>query len=496
MLERNVVIKNPWGKLRVALVYPNLYTVGMSNLGYQLLYDLLNAREDIYCERFFYDYNRSLETNSKLGSFDVIAFSWQFELDALNILKILYRNSIPLRRHERKQLVVIGGPCAVNPYPLRRVADLFYIGEAEVNLLPLLDEWSRDKDSWESLKDVKGIYVSELDNSTERVYYKDLDSYHPIAQIMSPGAALGESFLLEASRGCSFGCRFCMGGYIFRPRRERSFHRLREIVEEGIRVNAPKKISVLGASVSDYSWAEELIDYLAEKKLELSIPSLRAGSLTRRIVEALVKSGQRSLTLAPESSQRLRYAANKRMTDTEITEAVNLAFNAGIKNIKLYFMIGLPGETDEDLREIINLVKGFKGRVKLSINPFVPKPHTPYQWTAFEDPAVLKKRMKLLRRELKRCAFEDLKESLLQATIARGDDALGEVMIKAVQYGGGLGGVRRAFKEKGFELYHYVKQRDPEEEFPWDKIDVGTRKKTLNREYSRAFKELAPCCGS
>jgi radical SAM superfamily enzyme YgiQ (UPF0313 family) len=492
MLERNVVIKNPVGKLRVALVYPNLYPVGMANLGYQLIYDLLNAREDIYCERFLLDYPRSLETGSRLGDFDVIAFSWQFELDALNILKILHRNNIPLRRDERRQLVVIGGPCTVNPYPLRQVADLFYIGEAEVGLLSLLDEWR--KGGLESLPGIRGVYISELDNEVERVYFNDLDSYHPVAQIMSPGAAFGESFLLEASRGCGFGCRFCMGGYTYRPRRERSLHKLKEIVEEGIRVNSPRKIAVLGASLSDYSRAEELLEFLAEKNLEISVPSLRAGSLTKPMVEALVRSGQRSLTLAPESSQRLRWAANKRITDAEIREAVNLAFEAGIRNIKLYFMLGLPGETDEDVEEIIALVRGFKGRVRLSVNPFIPKPHTPYQWAGFEDLGVLKRRMRLLKKEL-RCVFEDLRASFIQAAIARGDEALGEVLIDAAIRGGSLGSIRKASKEKGVELRRYVEERKLWEEFPWDKIDVGIRKKALSREYSRAM-ELAPCCGS
>jgi radical SAM superfamily enzyme YgiQ (UPF0313 family) len=494
MLERNAVIKDPRNKLRVALVYPNLYKIGMSNLGYQLLYDLLNSREDIYCERFFMDFDRSLETNASLRDFDVIAFSWQFELDALNVLRILHRNGLPIRREARDHLVIAGGPCAVNPYPMRNFVDLFYIGEAEVNLLPLLDAWMavKSKDGLEELT-LKGVYVSEEDNPVERVYLKDLDSYHPTAQIMSPGAAFGESFLLEASRGCAMGCRFCMGGFIFRPRRERNLARLMEITEDGIKACNPEKIAVLGASISDYTKAEELCQYLLEKGLQISIPSLRADSLSRGMVQALARSGQRSLTLAPESSQRLRCAAKKGITDAEVLNAANLAFDSGIERVKLYFMLGLPGETEEDIREIVNLVRSIKGRVKLSVNPFVPKPHTPYQWVKFANQRVLKERMKLLKKELKNCTFEDPKESFLQATIARGDEALGRILGRALEHGFGLGAFRRAFKEEGVDFHHYVREREPGEPLPWDKINVGTKKTGLNREYSRALDALATC---
>jgi len=495
MLERNVVIKDHRNKLRIALVYPNLYKVGMSNLGLQLLYDLLNSKEDIYCERFFMDFDKSLETKASLRDFDVIIFSWQFELDALNMLRILHRSEVPIRREERDQLVIAGGPCAVNPYPMRNFVDLFYIGEAEVNLLPLLDAW-REVKSKEGLKDLvefKGIYVSEADNQVERVYFKDLDSYHPTAQIMSPGAAFGESFLLEASRGCALGCRFCLGGFIFRPRRERTLERLVEITEEGIKACNPEKIAVLGASISDYTRAEELCQYLLEKGLQISIPSLRADSLSKSMVHTLVRSGQRSLTLASESSQRLRCAANKGITDAEILNATNLAFATGIDRVKLYFMLGLPGETDEDIKEIINLVRRVKGKVKLSVNPFVPKPHTPYQWVKFADLGVLRERMKLLKKELKNCTFEYPKESFLQATIARGDEALGGIIERALEHGFGMGAFRRAFKEKGINFHHYVREREPGEPLPWDKINVGTKKASLNREYSRALDVLATC---
>jgi radical SAM superfamily enzyme YgiQ (UPF0313 family) len=495
MLERNVVLKSPLGRLRVALVYPNLYAAGMSNLGYQIVYDLLNSVEDVYCERFFLGQERTIETASRLRDFDVVAFSWQFELDAVNIIRILHTSRVPVRRGDRgdgSPLVVIGGPCAVNPYPLRHVADLFFIGEAEEGLLEVVEAW-RGQGDLEALRGYNGIYLSAMDNEVERVYLRDLDTYHPVAQVTSPEAAFGESFLLEASRGCSFGCRFCMGGYIFRPRRERSLSRLMEVTEEGIEACSPKKIAVLGASVSDYSRAEELLEYLAGTGLEVSVPSLRAGSLTKRMVRAIAGTGQRTITFAPESSERLRLAVNKRISDQEFVEAVELAAEMGIRNIKLYYMLGLPGETEEDVREVISFVKGLRARVKLSVTPFIPKPHTPLQWAAFQDLKTLRRRMRLLRKEL-RCVFEGLRASLLQAVIARGDDALGEALIEGAIAGGSLGEIRKAARKRGIDLSRYLGERSPGEPLPWDKIRAGPGRDFLYREYSRTVD--AAICGA
>ncbi|MBU2560454.1 radical SAM protein, partial [archaeon] len=217
MLERNVVFKDFRDKIRVALVYPNMYRAGMSNLGFQTLYRLFNDMENVYCERFFLDFEHSLETNSKLKDFDLIAFSWQFELDAMNILEILQRSGIPIRREDRNVMVIAGGPCTVNPYPLKKFIDIFFIGEAERNLQQFMDNFVAGA-GVEEFARIEGLYVSKIDNPTKRAYMKNMDDYYPTLQIMSPEAAFGDAFLLEILRGCPRGCRFCVTGFTTRPR--------------------------------------------------------------------------------------------------------------------------------------------------------------------------------------------------------------------------------------------------------------------------------------
>jgi len=490
MLERNVVFKDFRDKIRVALVYPNMYRAGMSNLGFQTLYRLFNDMENVYCERFFLDFEHSLETNSKLKDFDLIAFSWQFELDAMNILEILQRSGIPIRREDRNVMVIAGGPCTVNPYPLKKFIDIFFIGEAERNLQQFMDNFVAGA-GVEEFARIEGLYVSKIDNPTKRAYMKNLDDYYSTLQIMSPEAAFGDAFLLEILRGCPRGCRFCVTGFTTRPRRERSLESLKAVVDEGIRVNNPSKISIIGPTASDYSQIEELLEFLSTKGLEVSVPSLRADSVTKEIIEPLVKSGQRSITLAPESCWRLRSLMNKHITDEQFIEAANTAFEGGIENIKLYFMIGSPTERAEDIEDTVSFIKRLKkeakGKYRLSVNPLVPKPHTPYQWLGFEDIGSLKKKMKIIKKAGLQAEGEDTKEAFLQASIALGDERLQGVLEKAYFHGKGLGAFRRAFKEEGIPFDHYVKERDVGAPLPWDNIDVGVKKSQLRKEFEKSF---------
>jgi radical SAM superfamily enzyme YgiQ (UPF0313 family) len=496
--ERNVIMKDPRGKIRVALVYPNLYRAGMANLGFQILYDLLNSREDVACERFFLDFEKSLETGSSLKDFHIIAFSWQFELDALNVLRILARGGIPLKPGDRKQLVIAGGPCTVNPYPLKRFIDIFFIGEAEANIHAFIDAYAGD--GIPAFEGIPGLYISEMDNSTHRVFLEDLDSYHPIYQLMSPGAAYGRSFLLEVSRGCGRGCRFCLGSFITRPPRERSLDYLEHVVDEGIKACEPDKFSLIGASVSDYSRIEELCEFLSGKGREISMPSLRADTLSDTVVDTLVNSGQRTITLAPEANQRLRDMVGKGITDEDMEKSAGLAFSRGIRTLKLYYILGLPGETDEDVLEIAGFVKRLKksvrGKVKLSVNPFVPKPHTPLQWAGLVDSKIYKRRLRLLKKEAGvEVESEDYKSAFLQATIARGDEALGGILERVHGHGGGMGAFRRAFKEAGTGFGHYTGAVPTDEPLPWSKVDTGVKEGFLKKEFEKYFRgEPSPVC--
>ncbi|MEE8401490.1 MAG: radical SAM protein [Candidatus Hydrothermarchaeaceae archaeon] len=490
MIERNVVFKDFRKKIRVALVYPNVYSVGMSNLGFQTLYRLFNDMENVYCERFFLDFENSLETGSRLSDFDLIAFSWQFELDALNILEILHRSGISLRRKDREKLVIAGGPCTVNPYPLRDFIDVFFIGEAEANLSQFMEVFS-SHEGVEAFSEIEGLYVSKLDNSTTRAYLKNLDDYYPSSLVMSEKSAFRETFLLEIQRGCQGRCNFCITGFTTRPYRERSLKKLKEIIDEGIKVNGPEKISLIGPSVSDHSKITEILEFLSEKGLEVSVPSLRADALKKNIIEPLVKTGQRSITLAPESTERLRCLMNKNMSDEQFIDAVKIAFKAGIKNIKLYLIIGTPTETKEDIRELASFIRrlksGTKGKIRLSINPLVPKPHTPYQWLDMEKSKTLKEKAKILKDARVPIDVKSFKEAFLQGTIALGDERLSGILEKAYFYGKGMGAFRRAFKEEKIAFDYFIRNKDLNTHLPWERIKVGPEKASLFRVFKNSF---------
>jgi radical SAM superfamily enzyme YgiQ (UPF0313 family) len=276
---------------------------------------------------------------------------------------------------------------------------------------------------------------------------------------------------------------------------------LKAIIEQGIEVNKPKKISLLGASVSDYSGINGLLEFLVEKNLEISIPSFRADTLSETIVDALVKTRQKTLTIAPESNQRLRDVMNKDLSDAQIISSTRLAYERGIEKVKMYFIIGNPTETLEDIHEVVELVKRLKkdtkGKLKLSITPLVPKPHTPFQWLPFDPIPQLNKKLKIVQKELGkiRVEHENFKQAFLQATIALGDGQLGRIIEKAFYYGKGLGAFRRAFKEEGKRFDHYVKEKSIDKELPWDKIDTKIRKKFLIEEYEKSLRgeSSEPC---
>lgn len=492
VVERNVVRKSPDKCFRVALVYPNTYRAGMSNLGFQIVYNLLNAYPEIYCERFFLDVEKSVETSSPLSKFDVILFSWQFELDAINILNILRRAGIRLERGKRKNFIIVGGPCAVNPVPLEPYVDAFFIGEAEVSLLQVVLAIKQGAGA-EELAQLPGVYVPGVSSGARRVILSDLNSSVPWNQIVSTGSAYPQAYLLEVVRGCHRGCRFCMGGYIFRPRRERSLTILEEMVERAMEASA-KSLIFLGASVTDYSdisGLAELMSRAAQKGFELRAPSLRADSATPDFVSALAKGGQRTITIAPESSERIRFALNKRITDDKIIEFAEIAKKAGFRRMKLYFILGIPGETQEDLKQIAMLAEkiremGFK--LKLSVNPLIPKPHSGMQWAGFCSKKEYQRAVKFLTRNIiAEIKAESYRYSLLQTLIARGDEKVAEALgfVNSLS----LGDWKRAMKKVSIDVGDYTSEISLDSKLPWEKIDTLVSRKFLEKEYM-AFKKF------
>ncbi len=429
-LEKNVIRKNVRNKLRVALVYPNLYKAGMANLGIRILYDIFNSYEDIYCERFFLDFDKSLETNSYLKSFDVIAISWQYENDAINILRILKRNGIEIDRKRRDKLIIIGGPCTLNPLPLSKVSDVFFIGEAEEYIhkfIQLLIEYKNKDDIIEGLKNVEGYYIPEFGNKTRRVFVKDLNKYFPIKQLIPYESTFNSSFMLDISRGCIFNCKFCLGARI-KPKRDRKLEFVMDILEKNLEINNIRKITLISASFVDYYKIDDLCKFLIEKNFNVSIPSIRADRLRHSILELLKHSKQNTLTIAPETYEDLRFEIGKRFTNEEIINVCKNMSKFGIKKLKMYFMLGLPGEDEDKLKEIIDIVREIKHSFNLNIHCtfsiFVPKVFTEYEYEEFISKKDYNKRIKILR-DMKKYAIIDIEnynEALIQYIINHGNE--------------------------------------------------------------------------
>ena len=526
----------PGRRTPVAFLYPNTYHLGMSNLGLHIMYRILN-REGWACERVFLPETKkqeeyaktktplfSMETQRSLADFPYICATLSFEMDYLNFLIQLQMGHIKLlaeKRGEKEPFVIIGGPCATfNPEPLADFADMVVIGEGEETLpklLRLLDrmhlEKKNRKEKLLAAARLPGVYVPQfyvpqydeagsfagierraaVPEKISRQWVKNLDAYPHTSAIISPYTEFANMFIVEVARGCGRHCRFCMAGYCFRKPRNRKL----ELLLQDIR-NRPEqtaKVGLMGPAVSDYPEMKELTKTLAEELVPFSCASLRADTLDLPLVQALAKSGQRTMTVAPEAgSVRLRAAINKGITEEHIYRAMEYAALAGMPNIKLYFMIGLPGESDKDIEEMIDLVHrvrdrmdelGHKGDLVLSVNAFTPKPFTPYQWSPLEDVKVLKRRFKMLQDGFKknkriRLLTESLKETVLQAILARGDRKLGRVLHWAAE--------NRIDLKKAFQFYHIMPEElacrkfETDASLPWDHLDVGVTKTYLIKE--------------
>jgi radical SAM superfamily enzyme YgiQ (UPF0313 family) len=515
--EQGTVIKDWGGRIPFALVYPNAYYLGMSNLGIHALYKLLNSHDKVVAERAFWEEEDrdnqsppiSLESQRPLADFAVIAFSISYELDYFNIARILKASGIPLYaadRDQRHPLLIAGGPCIMaNPIPLSPFFDCLCIGEAEPIVplvLPVIAEGIRGKrgDLLKALSLLPGVYVPQRHSGkpVARQWAKNLDEFPVASAILTPDTELGDLYLIEVERGCNWGCRFCLTSQAFYPMRYRSVDSLITQAEEGLKYR--RRLGLVGAAVSDHPQIEKLMPKLSQLGAELSISSLRVAPLSGVVLRELAKGGARTVTLAPEAgSQRLRHVIKKGISEDDILKAIEIVTEQGIKQVKLYFMIGLPSETDEDIERIINLSLECKrildsrkpgGRLALNIAPFVPKAGTPFQWLPMARPPILNRRLSRLKSGLMprgiKVKAESPAWSQVQGVLARGDARLAGVLADIEDLS--LSGWRKAVKKYRLDVDFYAHQQwDIKQKLPWDVIDSGTKAGHLELELGRAM---------
>jgi radical SAM superfamily enzyme YgiQ (UPF0313 family) len=514
--EQGTIIKDWGGRLPIALIYPNSYYLGMSNLGVHAIYSLLNSHRNIVCERAFWEKeNRderkpapSIESQRPLADFAVLAFSISYELDYFNVVQILRASGIPLStadRDERHPLIIAGGPCiTANPMPLSPFFDCLCIGEAEPvlpNMLPVLFEGVSGKrnDLLKSLSLLPGVYTPRYSTETPvvRQWLKDLDDFPTTSLILTPDTELGDLYLIEAERGCSWGCRFCLVHTSFSPMRFRSPDRLIEQARDGLKYR--KRIGLVGPAVSDHPHIEELLSGLRETGAELSLSSLRIGSLSRNVIRELAGGKAKTITLAPEAgSLRLRRAIKKGFAESDILETIRAVAEHRMKQLKLYFMVGLPSETDEDVEAMIELALAAKDvldrersgtRLTLTVSPFVPKASTPFQWMPVTPTPLLNRRLSMLKKRLRPKGIQTKHESpawsQIQGILARGDTRVAEVLAGVEEIT--LSGWRRAAEKCRLDTDFYAREWTISQKLPWDIIDSGTRRERLERELSKAL---------
>ena len=524
--EINAVHKE-WGdQLKVAIAYPDLYEIGMSNLAVQILYHILNARTDVLAERVFAPWSDmeevlkannlplfTLESWKPLNEFNLVGFSLGYELNYTNVINMLKLGRIPLHRTERGEndpLVFAGGPSLFNPEPVIELFDFIVVGEAEEAIVEIIEAAKKHatrKEKLAALAKIEGVYVPGISAKVTKRIIKDFSSVpyptQPLIPFLEPVHDRG---VIEIMRGCKWGCKFCQAGWTTRPVREKKLETLIDQAEEIIKNTGYEELSLISLSSSDYSQIEKLAKELAnrneKRRVNIALPSMRTNSFSVKLAHEVARVRSSSITIAPEAgTQRLRDYVGKKMTEENIIESVKAVFASGIEAVKLYFMIGLPTETEEDLigichlaRQIFELARASTRRARVTVNlsTFVPKPHTPFQWERQITIAETLDKQRLIKENIRHKFIEvrwhQAEASFLEGVFSRGDQRLLPVIEKAWELGARLDAWsekfdfirwQAAFAACDIDPNDYLRERSKEEPLPWDYIESGVTKEQL-----------------
>lgn len=510
VIERNTLIKR-WDRveLKICLCSPVPYEASVLNLALQIIYSMWNMREDVLCERAFpnvYDGVLSLETKHKLSEFDVLAFSLQYETDLINVINMLKRNKLLGKRRDNRPLLIAGGPVIMqNPRPFSSVFDALFIGEIEEVSDKFLDSLknSLEERSLDSMLDVPCVYMPSVEERyAKRCYVKNLDEcFYPTAQFYPEGirVAFGPSFLLEISRGCSYNCRFCLARSIYMPLRLRSLKRVEEILDQGLKSTKLNRVSVISFAAADHPRLVDVLESIVSRGLKFTLPSVRVDKVPLEVLTLLRKVGQRSVTIAPEvASDRLASIIRKGIYPEDVIRLARELFKVGFRKVKLYFMIGLPGENEKDVIQIPQLIEdivkvGFF-RVSVTVNPLIPKPHTPFQWLPFIKKEEFEERRKIIingirHKNVVKLSFLNWSEGVIQVVIARGESDIGRRLARVE----GLLSKRKTW----IEILRYLRERPKvfhgfsiDDRLPWEVVDVRISKKFLVAEFEDFHRNL------